>query len=492
MYETLFTPLYFVFLPHLPFAYELGTESWDRFMILDPYEREMGLTYPRSWLQPGTSLLQKEYYDSSYTYARWDQLFAIDQNAGANYGMSSDIVIKYIPYSFPHRWSAAMEMINYKGPSPTGKNDVVLRFQHQKGSLQYYHTNNTQTLSLTRGSTVHHIRSRSLNFDYKPAENFMLKGGMDYNLIEQKDTSSRNHDTFHQFAELDYVFRKGLVFYGVFEHRQFWNVNRHSSMLVFRPGIRFKRPNFFSHLAIWISPQKVFPIAQIAYRPNPFYIETYLKVRNPLPIIMHSGYQYAGAKAGLNIDGDIHKLHAGLHAYYDFAGNAAAPMSSFAIDDFGGLKATAEYRYKRSAIELYGRASVDHVFNHYSVYYYPELSTITAGCVFRAPLAGGKLLLDGDLNTQYIIHDDPDNVDLDPHTLIYTLRTPGDYAGDWKINMRLKAKLQSFSIAADLSAPLKAGEDLTYYLYEGIYTSSDLMYGNTLYAGIYIEWFWWK
>lgn len=479
-------------LPYLPFAYELGAESWDRFMILDPNDREMGLTYPRSWLQPGKFLLQEEYYDSSYTYARWDQFFAIDQNAGANYGLSSDIVIKYIPYSFPHRWSAAMEMINYKGPASTGKNDVVLQFQHHKGSFRYFHTNNTQTLSLTTGNTVHHIRSRSLTFDYKPAKKFTIKGGIDFNLIEQEGGSSGNHDTFHQFAELSYAAKKTLAFYGAFEHRQFWNPGSHASMIAFRPGLRYKHPKFFSHLAVRISPKKIFPIAQISYRPSPFFIEAYAKVRNPLPIIMHSGYQYLGAGAGLNIDRKTHKLYADLHASYDFAGKAGSPMSPYPITDFFTMKSKAEYRYIRSAIELYGRATLARTYNNTSVYYYPELSTITAGCVFHAPLAGGKLLLDGDLNTQYIIHDDPDNVDFDPHTLIYTLQTPGDYAGDWKINMRLKAKLQNFSIAADLSAPLKAGEDLTYYFYEGIYTSSDFMYGNTLYAGIYIEWFWWK
>ncbi|MDZ7822203.1 MAG: hypothetical protein U5N26_10645 [Candidatus Marinimicrobia bacterium] len=170
----------------------------------------------------------------------------------------------------------------------------------------------------------------------------------------------------------------------------------------------------------------------------------------------------------------------------------AHPCPHYPITDFFSIKSKAEYRYIRSAIELYGRATLARTYSNTSVYYYPERSTITGGLVFHAPLAGGKLPLNGELNAQYILHDDPDNVAFDPGTLIYSLRTPGDYTGDWKVNMRLKAMLQNFSIAAEFSAPLKAGEDLNYYFYEGIYTSSDFVYGNTFYAGINIEWSWWK
>ncbi len=473
-------------------AYELGTESWDRFMILDPETRAMGLTYPRSWLEPAPSLFPEEYPDSSYTFARWDQLFTIDQSAGGNYRFSSDIVVKYIPYAFPQRWGVAMEMINYRGPASTDKKDVLLRYRNKHGSLQYFHTDNTQILSLKSGNTLHHIRTRGLTFDYKPAKKFRIKGGMDFNLIKQEGGSSGNHDTFHQFAELSYAAMKTLVLYSTFEHREFWNPGRHASMMAFRPGLRYKRPRFFSHLAVRISPKKIFPVAQIRYRPSPFFIEAYAKVRNPLPVIMHSGYQYLGAGTGLNIDGKTHKLYADLHASYDFAGKAGSPMTPYPITDFFSFKSKAEYRYIRSAIELYGRATLARTYHNTSVYYYPERSTLTGGLVFHAPLAGGKLPVDGELNAQYILHDDPDNVGFDPRTLIYSRITPGDYTGDWKVNMRLKARLQSFSIAAELSTPLKAGEDINYYFYEGIYTSSDFVYGNTFYAGINIEWTWWK
>jgi hypothetical protein len=478
-------------LPAAVFSYELGTETWDRFTVLDPAQRAMGLTYPRGWLEPGEPLSRQEFADSSYTYARWEQIFTVDRAAGT-YGFSGDIVVKYIPFSFPHRWSAAMEMISYRGPNSTEKSDVLLKYRNKKGSLQYFHTSNSQRLTLRNISTVHHIRTHGLNFEHRFGEKLGLSGGLDFNLIGQQDSTSRNYDTFHQFAKLRYVLGKDLTVYTAFEHRQFWNPGRHSTMLALRPGLQYRTPRFFSHLALRISPKRIFPIAQVAYRPGVFSLEAYAKVRNPLPLIMMKGYQYVGLGAGLDMDGEHHDLQVRADVTLDFAGGAAGYSSPYALENFYAVRAEAEYRFSLKSAGLYAQGTLGHVFNVSHVYYYPELSTLTAGFDFRAPLADGKLPVDGDINLQYIIHEDPDNVDFDPQTLLYSRSGHTGYAGDMRMNLRLQARLQSFSIAAELSSPLKAGEDLNWYFYEGIYTSSAFVHGNTLYAGINIEWYWWK
>ncbi|MCK4812587.1 MAG: hypothetical protein KAT14_01470 [Candidatus Marinimicrobia bacterium] len=479
--------LFFCFMIINLFAYELGSETYDRYTIFDPDARALGLTYPVSWLQPGAFLFQHDFEDSSYTYARWDQLFMVDQ-AIKGYNLSSDIVVKYIPYSFPQRWGVGLEFIDYKGS--TKRNDVVIHYKHNKGSIEYFRTENTQSVTLGTGTTDHMITSNGLQFDYQASPEIRILGGINYNLIDQQDAISRNYDTFHEFAEIRFTLKKPFILYGKFEYRHFWNDGQQSNFMVFRPGARYQSPKMVAHLAFRISPKRIFPIAQIIYRPKPFFIEAYAKVRTPRIILKQQGHQYVGVKTGLKYKKKKHYLHAEIDTYYDFVRKVMP--DSVIINDFYGIKAHGEYRFITSLMEFYGRASYNRTFNELLGYYHPELSTITGGAVFHAKLADGKLLLDGDINAQYIIHDNPENVRFDPSTLTYTLQEAGDYVGDWKINMRLKARVQTFSIALEVSTPLKANKDLYYYLYEGIYTSSDFEFGNTFYTGLYIEWCWWK
>ncbi|MDZ7822202.1 MAG: hypothetical protein U5N26_10640 [Candidatus Marinimicrobia bacterium] len=82
---------------------------------------------------------------------------------------------------------------------------------------------------------------------------------MDFHLIEQEGGSSGNHDTFHQFAELSYAPKQALAFYAHTNTGIFWNPGRHASMMVFRPGLRYKHPKFVSHLAVRISAERDIP-----------------------------------------------------------------------------------------------------------------------------------------------------------------------------------------------------------------------------------------
>ena len=241
-------------------AYELGTDTWNRYTVFSTYERAMGMTYPVSWIMPEHLLLNPVYEDSSKTLGSWDQMLAYGGN-----GMSNVILAQYIPYSNPQRWSLGLNFVSYNGPNPTDRSDAVFDLQHLSGSFKAYHTSHTQTINLNSGTIYHRINSNALNFDQRIAKSFILKGGIDLQLIEQQEATVdtlRHYNAHHEYLELSHKFKFPLQVYGKFEHRYFQNDARQNTMVVFRPGIRYSKGIFMTHLAMRISPSRVFPIAK--------------------------------------------------------------------------------------------------------------------------------------------------------------------------------------------------------------------------------------
>ncbi|MEA2077825.1 MAG: hypothetical protein U9O95_07395 [Candidatus Marinimicrobia bacterium] len=473
------------------FAYELNADNWGPYTTFDPDHRASLLSYPVSWLKPAAILFKHDYEDSSSTYASWDQFMSGYTTSGGGYiSSSTDIVVKYIPYSFPHRWSVGLEFLSYNGANPTKRTDAVINYQHQKGSVEYYHTSNKQKIYLTSGATDHNITANGLNFNYKPLDKLNILGGIDYNLIQQVDTSSRTYDIHHEFIGVNYSPWKSFTAYGKFHYWYYVNEDRQGPAMLFYPGIRYNGKILMSHFSLRISPSTVHPIFEIALKPGSFYIHAYTKARSSRLDLRQSANQYMGLKTGFKHDSKHHYLNADFEGNYDFVRTTVA--DSIVKNDFYGLKAHAEYRFKLKAVELYGRASYHQTVNAREGYYHPERSILSAGSEFHLKLAEGNLLLDVDLNAQYIIHDDPDNVTFNPSTLSYTLTGASDLVGDWKINMDLKARIKTFTLSANISVPLKGGENIYNYAFEGYYVSSDFSYGNAFYAGLNIEWFWWK
>ncbi|MCF7833337.1 MAG: hypothetical protein K9N05_07175 [Candidatus Marinimicrobia bacterium] len=471
-------------------AYELNTDAWGHYTVFDPDQRVALLSYPTSWLKPGATLFEHNYEDSSSTYGKWDQILAIDENNGYYFGFSGDIVVKYTPYSFPHRWSASMEFVNYKGTNSTQRTDVVLHYKHQKGSMEYYHTSNDQRLKLNSLTTDHMIRSHGLNVDYNLLESVRILGSIDYNLIEQVDNdTSRTYDVHHEFISVQYNPWKSVTAYAKYHYWYYINEDRQGPAMLFFPGIRYKGKILMSHFSLRLSPTTVHPIFELALTPGPFYIHAYTNARSSRIALQQSAHQYMGLKTGLKFDSKHHYLSAGFEGNYDFVRVSAGSLLN---NDFYSLKASGEYRFKMRSADLYTKASYHHTNTIMEGYYHPERAILTAGSKFKLHLAEGNLLLDGDINAQYIIHDDPDDVSFNPSTLSYTLDQAGGLVGDWKINLDIKAHVKTFTIAANVSTPVKFGENINYYLYEGIYTSSDFYYGNAFYAGLSLEWFWWK
>lgn len=471
-------------------AYEFSTDSWGDYTTFDPDKRVALISYPTSWLKPGAILFDHDYQDSSSSYGSWNQIFTNDESRSYNLGISSDIVAKYTPYSFPHRWSAGLKFVNYKGPNSTYRTDAVLHYQHKKGAVEYYHTTNDQNITLNTGITDHKISSNGLSFDYQILAKFKVIGSIDYNLIEQIDTSSRTYDIHHELVGLQYSFAKSITAYTNFHYWYYHHEDREGPAWLIFPGIRYSSKLFMSHASLRISTSTIHPIAELAVYPDPFYIHIYTKARSSRLALRQSANQYVGIKTGVKHDSEHHYLCANMQANYDFV--RTGEPDSIINNDFYGINAKAEYRFKTEAIELYSRATYNKIVNPREGYYHPERSILTGGMKFHAKLAKGNLLLDGDINAQYIIHDDPNNVLFNPSTLSYNLLQAGAPVGDWKINFELKAKIQTFAISAKVSTPLKMGKDLNYYFYEGIYTSSDFIIGNTFYAGLNIQWLWWK
>lgn len=472
-------------------AYELSTDAWGRYTVFDPDQRFVLLSYPTSWLKPGAILFDHDYQDSSSSYGSWDQIFTIDENRAYNYGISGDIIAKYTPYSFPHRWSAGLEFVNYNGTNSTQRTDVVLHYKRQKGSMEYYHTSNNQRIKLSSITTDHVIRTHGLKADYKPLEKLRILGSIDYNLIEQVETdTSRTYDIHHEFIGAQYSPWKSVMVYGNFHYWYYINEDREGPSTLFFPGIKYTGKILMSHVSLRLSPTTVHPIFELALNPGPFYIHAFTKARSSRLALRQSAHQYAGLKAGLKMDSKHHYLSTNVEGTYDFVRTAQG--DSVINNDFTTLKANVEYRFKFKSAELYTKASYHKTVNPLEGYYHPERAILTAGSKFRLHLAENNLLLDGDINAQYIIHDDPNNVSFNPTTLFYTLDQAGDLVNNWKINLNIKAHIKTLTIGVNVSTPLKFGESINYHLYEGLYTSSDFYYGNAFYAGLNIQWLWWK
>lgn len=472
-------------------AYELGTDTWNRYTVLSPSERAMGMTYPRSWIMPEHLLMNPVYEDSSKTFGSWDQILAYGGS-----GISNIILVQYIPYSIPERWSLGMNFVSYNGPNPTDRSDAVFNMKYLSGSLSAYHTSHTQTINLNSGTMYHRINANALNFDQQLIKNLRLKGGIDFQLIEQQEAyidTQRDYNAHHEHLELSYTFRSPLQVYGKFEHRYFLNDGRENTMVVFRPGLRYNKGIFSTHLAMRISPSRVFPIAQFMLHPKPFFFELYAKVRCPVFILQQPGYAYYGFRSGIDHQGDTHKIKANLEFTYDHTGISDSITSPVYIPpNFYMMNLSAEYKLALNKVELYLKGHYHENFNFTHYFYHPERAVLAAGLIFHGSLAGGNLLLDGDMGASYFIHDDPENVSFDPVSLRYSVLPGTDPVGDWKINLSLKAQIKTFSIAADIAVPIKAGKDFNWYFYEGIYTSSDMQTGNTFYAGLNLSWLWWK
>jgi hypothetical protein len=200
--------------------------------------------------------------------------------------------------------------------------------------------------------------------------------------------------------------------------------------------------------------------------------------------------QYVGIKSALNLNGKHHLFKTDVEAYYDFFPPSieASPLLKHQY----GAKAGMEYRYKTKSLDLYGRGRGYLMLNPKPGFYHPEIAAISLGMDFRSKPAQGKLSLNGNLFTEAILHEDPDSVSFNETKLVYGLQGSTDPVLDFRAGFQLQARVSSFALIWDLSTPLKADRDLQYYLYEGIYTSSDFTYGNTFFTSLSIEWYWWK
>lgn len=474
----------------LVFAFEFNVDSWGDYLKFDPDKRESLLSYPVTWLRPGKLLFDHDYQDSSSTYGLWEQILTNDESYGYSPGMSNRIVAKYTPYSYPHRWSAGLEFVNYKGANSTYRTDAVLHYQHPKGNVEYFHTSNTQKIRFATSTTEHFIKAHGLNFNYILGGNLNLSGGININRIDQVDDTTRNYDIHHEQLALNYSPGKSLSVYGKFHFWYYHNIDRQGPAWLFFPGIRFNSDLFKAHATLRVAKSTLHPIFEVSLHPGPFYIHAFTKTRSSRLDLQQSANQYYGIRSGLKLSSKHHLLE--LNAVYTYDIVRTAQADSIINNDFQSYGINGEYRFKTKNIDLFSKAYYRDAVNPREGYYHPVKLILTGGLDFRSMLAEGNLKLTGGLNAQYIRHDDPDLVSFDPSTLSYTLNSESDLISDWKINANLKAIIKSFAITANVSIPLKLTSDLTYFLYEGVYSSSDFYIGNTFYAGLTIEWLWWK
>ena len=462
-------------------AYELGFDTWNTYTIFDPGERAVSMSYPQSWMIPEKFLIEPNYEDSSSTFAEWGQLLSLSGT-----GMSNTVLAQYIPYSFPQRWSLGLNFISYKGPSPTDRSDAVFDFRHNKGSIKAYHTSHDQTLNTTDGTIYHRIKSTALNFDHHISRKISLMGGIDFQNIEQENDhadSIRNYNAHHEFIRGSYHVSESFQLYGKLDYRYVQNDGDIGSITLFRPGVKFNKSVFAVNLGLWITPDKIHPITEISLHPEPFYFGVFADVRDPVFILGQPAYQYYGMNAGINQRGRFHDIKAEIAFTYD---NADIPTDFYMTDISGG------YALKIKDWKIYVDGEYHSELNSFHYYYHPQIATVKSGLAWKSKLIDGKLLLQGNINTQYILHDDPDGVNFDPETLIYYKSLSLSPVGSWKLNFDLKAIIRTFDLTLNVSTPLNFNKDFEWHIYDGIRPTSDILAGNVFYAGLSISWFWWK
>ena len=467
-------------------AYEMNLGGLGPYTIFDPDGREALLSYQKSWLRPSTELFTHDYNDSSSTSANWEQYLNL-------YGNSSNrVTVKYTPFSFPHRWSVGMQLTNLSTINPDKRSDAVLHYKNKRAELEYYNTNNTQIISMASGSsTKHTIKSNGLNFKYDLSDVLKLNGAIDINLIEQEDDSTRSYNIHHEQLAINYEPGNAFSVYGKFHYWYWVNDERSGPAMLFYPGMRYKKGIFMSHLSLRVSTSSIMPIAEIKLTPGIFNFHTYLKTRSSRLDLSQSANHYFGIKTGLNTESTKHHFTLALRGEYDFI--PASSTDTVANHNFLCTKALAEYSLKIKNSELYTRGTYYYSLNPIAGFYHPEIAKLSAGLRFSTPLADNNLILKGDLGIEYYIHENPDNVSFDPITMTYYLMGNSDPVGDWKINFDLKAQVQTFQLSAVVSLPFSIlGLSNNDYFARGFRNSTDLAYGHGAYAGLSIEWFWWK
>lgn len=478
-----FIPLILLF--SMLWAYDLDMGGLGAYTIFDPDSRESLLVYPKSWLKPSQELFDHDYQDSSSTYAKWDQYLALD------FTSSNNIVTKYTPYSSPHRWSAGLQFINYSTINPTSRNDAVLHYKNERGELEYYHTSNTQTIDMATGKdTKHIIKANGLNFKYSISDKFKLLGDFDLNLIEQFDDSSRTYNINHDHMTFEYMSSKYFMFYGKFNYWYWVNEDQQGREILFYPGIKFSKGILLAHFSLRVSNSSVMPNAEIKVQSGVFHLHTYLKTRSPRIALDQAASQYIGVNTGIDLESNQHKFRANIQGERAFL--PAAVNSTLLNYHFYFVHALAEYSLKLKNIEAYSSGKYYYSFKCAEGFYHPEIANITLGLKFSTPIAKKKLMLSGDINAQYIIHEDPNNVSFDPSKLFYTRIDDSLPVDDWQINFNLNARVQTLLLSAIVSLPLDLDDISIKYFNYGFKTSSDLSYGHGAYAGLRIEWLWWK
>ncbi|MFA6618064.1 MAG: hypothetical protein WCT23_03230 [Candidatus Neomarinimicrobiota bacterium] len=466
-------------------AYDLGMGGLGQYTIFDPHLREPLLSYPTSWLKPSQELFDHNYQDSSSTYAKWERFFAL------GFKSSNNIIAKYTPFSSPHRWSVGLQFTNYSMGNPSQRNDAVLHYKNDRGEIHYYHTNNTQIINmLSRRDVKHKINTNALNFKYSLNDKFKLSGGVDLSLIEQSDDSTRNYNINHDHIKIQYLANQNITAYSTFHYWYWVNEDKQGPEIFFYPGIKFTKGILLTHLSLKISSSSIMPIVEIKIQPGVFHLHSYLKTQSPRIALAQTGNQYTGLMTGINIASERHEFMASIQGDYDFL--PATPSDTVANYNFYSTQALAEYRLKLKNVEAYSSGQYYYSFNPIAGFYNPEIATIALGLKFFTPLANKKLILNGDINAQYIIHEDPDNVSFDPSALTYTRLSESTPVGDWLINLNLNARVQTFLLTANISLPLNPNNTSFDYFKYGFKTSSDISYGHGAYTGLTIEWLWWK
>ncbi len=460
------------------FAYELSLGGLGSSTVFDYEARESLLVYPKSWLKPHPELLHYNYQDSSWTKAQWKQIFGLDRSS------SSYVLLQYSPFSFPHRWNTGVQFTNYKGANPINRSAAVFHFKHKHGDIEYYFNNNDQKINLLNRTNINYrLKTNSLKFKLNLNDKFDLNGGINLNFIEQEDDSVRNYDIHHEQIALSYKANNALKAYGKFHYWYWVNEDRQDPAWLFYPGLKYSGKNYSAEAMLRIASTSVKPIIILSCFDDYFYAQAYTKVRSSRLALFQSPERYIGANMGLKYK----KNDFDIDIQYSTSVNYALPhVMTPHINDHS--KFTAKMGMKINNIDLYYHASYNNIKNPLTGFYHPERAVLTPGLKFITPVAKGNLLLYGDVNAKYIVHEHPDNVSFDPVTLCYSLNGESQLVNDWIFNFSLKAKVSTVILSAEITLPFNTEKASFDYFW----TSSDLQYGHGAYAGLDIEWFWWK
>lgn len=475
---------------HILSAVNLGIDTYNSYHFFLPEERLKGNAYPESWIIPDALAKNIAFYDSSYSQVRWDRFLSpVRYGNNLSFNESNHLTAVYAPASTGIRWGAAMDWLDYTGPSPVNRHSVNARINFKKLDISLYQTSHEQSLDLTTLSSTatYDLSAAGTHFIYSADSLLTLSGDLSYFSIDQEDSIAHTNSQIRQTLSAEYLVSPRLTLSTDLIWRHTFLDSSAHILTAMQAGGKYRYRHFTASAGMYISPNLVFPEISLGIIHKKYELRLFSKVEEP-SVAFNTENGCVGLKARYTSKGPRLK-HSTVFIMSENLLNTPAgisPRSVFKAKEFISLKLG-------KSLSIYANGDLRYMPKPMPCVYYPEFASWQAGVHSHSSHVHGNLILDVNLYGRQIFHDDPDKVHFNTNTLTYSRENDYTIVSDWIGGADINASVKELTLGLSLSTPLRFDSDfLNYSLVEGIYTSSDFTIGNIFYAALNINWYWWR